>query len=130
LTTTGKDLPLVLFADDHADSRDMYAGYFSKHGFRVAEARDGIEAVAVAKRLCPTVVVLDLMMPRMDGIAAIKRLRRHRTLRAIPILVLTAFDDHQQAALAAGATDVCAKPCMPDVLLIKVRELLKASREH
>src|SRR3954462_13769513 len=91
LVTAPTDLPLVLFADDHADSRDMYAGCLTQNGFRVVEACDGIEAVALARRLCPTVVVLDVVMPRMDGIGTIKHLRRDHSLRHTPILVLTAF---------------------------------------
>jgi CheY-like chemotaxis protein len=81
--------PLVLIADDHADTREMYAGYLTGKGFQVAEARDGAEAVKFATKLQPAVIVLDLQMPRVDGIAATRRIRRNAKIGTIPILVLT-----------------------------------------
>jgi CheY-like chemotaxis protein len=123
--------PLVVLADDHDDTRDMYAQFLSKNGFRVAAAADGMRAVALTKRLRPAVVVLDIQMPRLDGIAALKRIRRQRELRDVPVLVLTSYDHLETDALAAGATSVCVKPCAPDKLLEQIRKLLlKASRHH
>jgi len=120
-----------VLADDHDDTRDMYAQFLSKNGFRVAAAADGMRAVALTKRLRPAVVVLDIQMPRLDGIAALKRIRRHRELRDVPVLVLTSYDHLETDALAAGATSVCVKPCAPDKLLEQIRKLLlKASRHH
>ena len=120
-----------MLADDHDDTRDMYAQFLSKNGFRVAAAADGMRAVALTKRLRPAVVELDIQMPRLDGIAALKRIRRQRELRDVPVLVLTSYDHLETDALAAGATSVCVKPCAPDKLLEQNRKLLlKASRHH
>lgn len=118
-------LPLVLIADDDDDNREMYVGYLSANGFRVAEARDGAEASKLAKQLRPAIVVLDLHMPRVDGIAATQRIRRNPKTRKTPILVLTAYDAQEQDALEAGANAVCVKPCMPDELLARIQRLLR-----
>ncbi len=116
--------PLVLLADDDQDNREMYAGYLRLTGFRVAEARDGAEAVKLAKRLRPALIVLDIQMPRVDGIAATKRIRRAAKIAKIPILILTAYDTQEQDARDAGATAVCVKPCTPDALVTQIQRLL------
>jgi CheY-like chemotaxis protein len=70
-------------------------------------------------------------MPKLDGIAALKRIRRQPELRDVPVLMLTSYDHLETDALAAGATSVCVKPCAPDTLLEQIRKLLlKASRYH
>lgn len=99
----------------------MYAGYLNANGFRVAEARDGAEASKLAKRLRPAVIVLDLHMPRVDGLDAMRQIRREMKT---PILVLTAYDAEEQDAIDAGANGVCVKPCMPDALLTRIQRLL------
>jgi CheY-like chemotaxis protein len=116
---------LVLIADDHDDGRRMYAEYLTAIGFRVVEARDGEEAAKLAKRLRPSIVVLDVQMPRLDGISAIQRIKAGN--RDIPILVVTASDDHHQQALRAGASGACVKPCLPDELARQIRELLRTT---
>jgi CheY-like chemotaxis protein len=127
---TQQQQPLVLFADDHDDTREMYAGFFRANGFRTTEAANGLIAVELAKQLRPAFIVLDIRMPRLDGIAALKLIRRHEPLRTTPILVLTSFDFHEAEALGLGAdaTAVCTKPCTPDKLLSAIRTLL-ARRE-
>jgi CheY-like chemotaxis protein len=125
--TEPSDAPLVLFADDHDDTRNMYADFFAAKGFRVAQAIDGLAAIDLAKRLHPTLIVLDIRMPKMDGISALKLLRRHQQLRHTPILVLTSYDLHDTEAIAAGASAVCVKPCNPDKLLDEVRRVLTGS---
>jgi two-component system cell cycle response regulator DivK len=102
----------------------MYAAYLDASGFRVAKARDGVEAIKVAKQLQPAVVVLDVQMPRLDGIAATRRIRQDPKIGTTPILVLTAYDTHEEAALAAGANAVCVKPCSPDALTTQIQRLL------
>ena len=116
--------PLILIADDNEDNRELYAGYLSATGFRVVKARDGAEAVAIARRRRPALVVLDLHMPRVDGLSATRLIRRDATIRNTPILVVTADDTHEQDALDAGATAVCFKPYTPDALLCQIEEML------
>jgi CheY-like chemotaxis protein len=124
LLTTAALEPLVLFAEDHDDTRTMYAEFFADNGFRTADAADGVTAVALIKALRPDVIVLDIRMPRLDGIRALKVIRNQPQLRDTPILVLTSFDFYETEAVAAGATAVCVKPCTPDELLKEVRALL------
>src|SRR5204863_10020310 len=98
--------------------------FFSLKGFRVADAADGIAAVELTKRLRPSVIVLDVQMPQLDGLAVLRLLRGHRQLGATPIVILTAYDFLEEDAHKAGATSVCVKPCNPDKLLDEIRMVL------
>jgi CheY-like chemotaxis protein len=121
------ELPLVLLADDDYDNREMYSGYLRANGFRVAAARDGAQAVRLARQLRPAIVVLDVQMPRVDGIAAARTIRRDEKLHDTPILVVTAYDAEEQEALNAGANAVCVKPCIPADLIVLIQQLLPDS---
>jgi CheY-like chemotaxis protein len=116
---------LVVIADGHEDTREMYALCLEHHGFQVEEAPSGVAAIQLTQRLRPALVVIDVRMPTMDGISAIRRIRSRQALRDIPILALTTDERHQTEALAAGATVFCMKPCTPDKLLAQVCGLLK-----
>jgi CheY-like chemotaxis protein len=118
----------VLLADDHPDSREMYAGFLGANGFSTAQAADGADALTLARRLRPAAVVLDLEMPRLHGLTVIKRIRADAELRDMPILVLTAYDHLEQDARAVGANSVCVKPCAPDDLMKQIRRLLGPKR--
>jgi two-component system, chemotaxis family, chemotaxis protein CheY len=123
---TGKaQPPLVLLVDDDKDNREMYAIYLRANGFQVSEACDGMEAVAVAKKLRPGVVVLDLNMPRVGGLETIRRIRRLARIRHTPILVVTADDSQQQDAMSAGADAVCVKLCVPADLVSLIQRVLQ-----
>jgi CheY-like chemotaxis protein len=122
--------PLILFADDHDDTRKMYSDYFSLKGFRVADAPDGVAALNLAKRVHPSLIVLDAQMPKLDGLATLRLLRGHRQLGSTPVIVLTAYDVLEEDARAAGATSVCVKPCAPDSLLDHVRMILARTVRH
>jgi CheY-like chemotaxis protein len=116
--------PLILIADDNEDNCELYAHYLRATGFRVVKARDGAEAIAIARRRRPDVVVLDLHMPRVDGLRAARLIRRDAKIHRMPILVLTADDTHEQDALDAGANAVCLKPYTPDALVRQIEEML------
>lgn len=116
--------PLVLFADDHADTLDMYSSFFIANGFRTATAANGLAALDLARQLRPAIIVLDIHMPTLNGIGALKLMRQHPPLQHTPMLMLTAYDFNEEDALAAGATAVCVKPCTPDKLLAEIRTLL------
>ena len=116
--------PLILIADDNEDNRELYVSYLRMNGFRVVKARDGAEAIAIARSRRPAVVVLDLHMPRVDGLRAARLIRRDTTIGRMPILVLTADDTHLQEALDAGANAVCLKPYPPDALVSQIEEML------
>jgi CheY-like chemotaxis protein len=115
--------PLILVADDNEDNSELYSGYLRATGFRVIKARDGVEAVALARNRRPALVVLDLHMPRLDGLAAARLMRRDARIRRTPILVVTADDTHEQEALDAGANGVCLKPFSPDALVRAIEDM-------
>ena len=120
------DRPVVLIVDDTADGRDIYSLYLQHQGFGVLTARDGNEGVEVAREHQPDVIIMDLAMARLDGIAATKRLKRDARTRKIPVIILTAFPEKpvQQRAMEAGASAFLTKPCLPDQLESQIRRML------
>ena len=120
--------PLVLIVDDYQDAREMYAEYLEFSGFRVAEARDGQEAVEKAVALHPSVILMDLSLPVMDGWEATRRLKSDVRTRSIPVVALTghALDGHSREAQDAGCDAYVTKPCLPDALVREVQRVLAA----
>lgn len=115
--------PLLLVEDD-TRLADLVGRYLAPHGFDVATARRGDEAVAAYRAHRPAVVVLDLMLPGRDGLAVCRDLRAFTTT---PILMLTAREDDldQILGLESGADDYVVKPVQPQVLLARLRALLR-----
>jgi len=125
----GATAALILIADDNRDTREMYALHLSMLGYSVAVAADGREAVATARRLLPRLIVMDLLMPKLDGWAAIRELQARAETAAIPIVVLTGHDfgvDLKPAALAVGAASFLMKPCLPEQLAREISAGLAA----
>jgi len=106
----------VLLADDSLLTCELFGEYLTARGFSVVFAHDGEAAVAGAIDARPDVIVIDLSMPRVDGVAAIRRLKRDARTRHIPVIVLTGHvaSPREQEALSAGATAFCTKPCLPE----------------
>jgi two-component system cell cycle response regulator DivK len=121
-----EEAQLILVVDDFDDNRAMYAEFLALKGFRVAEAANGEEAVAMTTELMPAVVVMDLSLPVMDGWEATRRLKADPRTRNVVIIALTghAEDSHADRARDAGCDDFVAKPCLPEELLAKVLEHL------
>jgi len=120
--------PLVLVVDDFEDNRAMYAEYLSYSGFDVEQASNGEEALELAHRLDPDVVVMDLSLPVMDGWEATRRLKADASTRHIPVIALTghALAGHSRGARDAGCDAFLAKPCLPADLVAKVEELIRS----
>lgn len=118
-----KEPPLVLVVDDFEDNRVMYAEYLQFNGLRVAEAVNGEEAVRRTKELQPSVVVMDLSLPVMDGWEATRRIKADPATANIRVIALTGHAEpaHAKKALDAGCDDFVPKPCLPADLLAKVR---------
>ena len=110
--------PLILVVDDYQDAREMYAEYLQFSGFRVAEAKNGNEAVEKAFALKPDLILMDLSLPGMDGWEATRRLKADEATKHIPVVALTghALAGASEGAKKAGST-VCAKQCLPDDLV-------------
>jgi two-component system, cell cycle response regulator DivK len=125
-----KQKPLVLVVDDYQDAREMYAEYLEFSGFRVAEAKNGQEALDKAFELVPDVILMDLSLPVMDGWEATRRLKDDSRTRAIPVVALTghALKGHSDDANQAGCDAYVTKPCLPDALVEQVKKMI-ARRE-
>ena len=117
--------PLVLVVDDDRDGREMYTATLNTAGFRVEEAIDGFEAVDKGYKLRPDLILMDLLMPRLDGWEVIGWLKNNRNTRDIPIVAVTgAQAEQRELARDAGVHSVLVKPCPPEVLLDEIRRVL------
>jgi CheY-like chemotaxis protein len=117
----------LLVVDDDPDMRELLQTELESQGFAVITARHGAEAVASAKTMAPDVILMDLLMPVMDGIEAIKKLKENELTKAIPILVLTIVDNRENliAGLEAGAQDYITKPFFLPELKARVNAALR-----
>jgi len=122
--------PLILVVDDYQDAREMYAEYLQFSGFRVAEARNGNEAVAQALELKPDLILMDLSLPGMDGWEATRVLKADDRTRQIPIVALTghALAGASEGAKRAGCDSFVTKPCLPDDLVVEVKRMLATTK--
>ena len=120
--------PLILVVDDYQDAREMYAEYLQYSGFRVAEAKNGNEAVAQARSLRPDLILMDLSLPGMDGWEATRVLKADDATKHIPIVALTghALAGASEGARKAGCDSFVTKPCLPDDLVVEVKRMLNA----
>jgi two-component system cell cycle response regulator DivK len=123
--------PLILVVDDYQDAREMYAEYLQFSGFRVAEAKNGNEAVEQAFALKPDLILMDLSLPGMDGWEATRRLKADDRTKRIPIVALTghALAGASEGAKKAGCDSFVTKPCLPDDLVVEVRRMLGTARQ-
>ena len=128
---TDQKAPLILVVDDYQDAREMYAEYLLFSGFRVAEARNGNEAVAQALSLRPALILMDLSLPGMDGWEATKILKADERTRHIPVVALTghALAGASDGAKKAGCDAFVTKPCLPDDLVVEVRRMLQPVKQ-
>jgi two-component system alkaline phosphatase synthesis response regulator PhoP len=117
----------ILLVDDEPDILEIIGYNLTSGGYQVYTASDGLEAIEVAKKELPSLIILDVMMPNMDGIEACEHLRQIPELSDTIITFLTArSEDYSQVAgFDAGADDYIAKPIKPKVLLSKVKGLLR-----
>src|SRR5215213_104422 len=105
--------PTVLVAEDSQDTRFMLKRAFELKGYRVLEAEDGQKALEIARRDRPSLIVMDLNMPVLDGLAAIKSFRQfEREGEQVPIVAITAYDVYgmEEAALETGCNKYLSKP--------------------
>ena len=117
----------ILVVDDEPDLVELLQYALEAEGFTVLTAGDGVEGLAVAEAEKPDLLVVDIMMPRMDGIELTEQVRERGALRLTPILMLTARTDERDeiAGLEAGADDYLPKPVSPKRLVSRVKALLR-----
>ena len=116
----------ILFVDDEALMRNLVGDVLREQGFQVSLAISGNDGLESARSCRPDLIVLDIMMPDMDGFEVCQEIRRDNQLHTIPVVMLTAMDNFKlnEQAFAAGA-DVCmTKPFVPDRLVNMVRTTL------
>ena len=126
---TPREAPIILIVDDEEDIIELLAYNLEREGFQTLVAKDGQKAINVAESTNPDLIILDVMMPNVDGIEACVRLREHPALRSVPIVFLTAKteDSDQVLGLDAGADVYLTKPISVPVLVSQVRAALRAS---
>ena len=120
------DSPLILVVDDSPLQRRIYSAALKAEGYTVIVAENGREAVEKALDYDPALILMDILMPEMDGLAAVRELRRFREMEAVPILALTAITDPAEVeeAYRAGYNDVVDKNSDRAAMLDVVRAWL------
>lgn len=126
-----KDIKILL-VDDEPDILEILSYNLSAEGYEVFTAKNGVEGVAKARKKQPHLIVLDVMMPEMDGIEACETIRSTKGLENTIITFLTARgeDYSQVAGFDAGADDYITKPIKPKVLISKVKALLRRLKDE
>jgi class 3 adenylate cyclase len=122
----------ILIVDDEPFNLDVLEQELTEQGYVIERARDGAEALAKVAAFKPDVILLDYMMPRMNGIEALGHLRRSEEHKAIPVILLTAKGSQEDKArgLDAGADDYVVKPFEPVELLARVRSMMRIKHMH
>lgn len=121
-----KDIKILL-VDDEPDILEIVGYNLSNEGYSISTAENGIEAIKMAKKITPHLILLDIMMPEMDGIEACQKIRESKGLEDVIIAFFTARgeDYSQLAGFDAGADDYITKPVKPKILVSKVKSLLR-----
>lgn len=118
----------ILLVDDEPNLRELLRQMLELGGFDVVEAEDGLDAVEQLKQMTPSVMVLDVMMPKLDGVTLCKKLRASTRFATLPIIMLSGKTQHRavQEGLAAGANRYLCKPITVDELIQSVKDVLAA----
>ena len=121
-----KRSPVVLIVDDATDNREGYAQYLQFCGFETAEAATGEEALALARRIKPDAILLDVRLPSLDGLE-VTRILRAEGFANTPILAMSAcvFEPDVKAALESGCDAFLPKPSLPEVVADELKRLLR-----
>jgi DNA-binding response OmpR family regulator len=120
----------VLVVEDDPDQLEVTRLSLKAAGFAIGTAADGIDALKKVRTLSPDLILLDVMMPGMDGFAVCETLRENPATASIPVLMLTGLCSHisQLVAFDSGATDYLIKPFVPEELISKVEKLLSRNQ--
>jgi len=130
--TLGASGPTILVVDDEEDLLSLLEYNLEQEGFEVVLARDGVEAIEQTRTHEPDLIVLDVMMPKMDGIEVCEQLRKDAHLRTTPIMMLTARTEEEDKVegLDVGADIYLGKPVSVSVIVSQAKALLRSTRRH
>ena len=115
----------VLVVDDEQQIRDLLSKFLTKKGYEVVSASNGEEAIELAKTENPQVILLDVMMPGIDGIQTCRRLKEEEKTKSIPVIMITAFPDRDVEAYLEGADDYVVKPFNMLEVSIRLESILR-----
>jgi CheY-like chemotaxis protein len=117
----------ILVVDDFDDTRLLLRTYLERKGFRVIEAEDGVQAVAQAQHESPDLIIMDVQMPKLDGLSATRKIRAVKELDGVPIVAVSAYgaDLFREQALAAGCNEYVSTPFEPAALEGIIRSLVR-----
>ena len=123
-------LRTILLVEDFDDTRLMMKMWLMKNGYRVVEAETGEEAVSIAQRELPDLIIMDVMMPGMNGLDATQRIREYQALRRTPIVAVSAYgaNEYRSLAIDAGCNEYVSTPFDPSALAELIKSLI-ARRE-
>src|SRR5438309_6697882 len=124
--------PRILIADDNPMNLDILQTRLAVHGYEILTATDGEEALALARAQQPDLILLDVMMPKMDGVEVCRRLKSDASLPFMPIITVTAKADSKDivAGLEAGSDEYLAKPVDQAALVARVKSMLRIKALH
>ncbi|MCM3871227.1 MAG: response regulator [Pyrinomonadaceae bacterium] len=116
----------ILVVDDFDDTRLLLKTWLEKRGFNVVEAENGNQAVNAAQEMRPDLIIMDMHMPELDGLAATRKIRDIKELDSIPVVAVSAYGEQQfrADALAAGCSEYVSTPFEPDNLETVIRSFL------
>lgn len=125
----GKSASKVMVVDDERDIRRLVSFTLKRHGFEVVEAEDGVAALKLAERERPDLILMDVMMPVMNGYEASRKLKENEKTSGIPIVMLSAKSQlaEVQAGLESGAARYICKPFTPKELVAEVAKYVDSS---
>ena len=119
----------ILLVEDFDDTRLMMKMWLTKNGYRVVEAETGEQAIDVAQRVLPDLIIMDVMMPGMNGLDATQRIREYQALRRTPIVAVSAYgaDEYRSLAIDAGCNEYVSTPFDPNALAKLIKSLIDES---
>ncbi len=124
--------PRILIVDDNPDNLDIFQARLAVHSYEILSATDGEEALAIAREKLPDLILLDVMMPKLDGIEVCRRLKQDPSLPFIPVILVTAKADSKDvvAGLEAGGDEYLTKPVDQAALVARVKSMLRIKALH
>ncbi len=119
----------MIVIEDDIDARRIYSNYLRSRGWMVFTAADGRSGLNKTTELTPDALVLDLVMPVVDGWTVLKHVRESSLTAHIPVVVVSALSEARDSAFVAGCDAYLAKPCPPDVVYLQLRALMRLRGE-